>query len=174
MPNWCSNHLIVSGDAKELKRFKLVNIESYGTGNWLKLGNLFPMPEGENDWKSWRFDNWGTKWECECYHIEMTKDRLDIGFSSAWTPPTGWLLKIAPMFPTLMFTLTYQEDSAFFGGKMVVENDEYSEQVGDLTYEDEDGRAMEYDEEAGMYKYSDTGEMVDDEDFCPNYVNPFE
>lgn len=175
MPNWCSNHLVVSGDAQELERFKTANIEDNDEGHWLKLNNLVPMPESEkDDWRNWRIANWGTKWECEYYHLEMTEDGLEIGFSSAWTPPRGWLLRVAPMFPTLSFTLTYQEEGAFFGGKMVLEGDEYNEEAGDLTYADDDGRAMEYDEKKGMYKYSDTGEVVDDEDFCPNYVNPFE
>jgi hypothetical protein len=39
--------------------------------------------------------------------------------------------------------------------------------------EDEDGLAVEWDSELDRYKYVESGEIIDDEDFWPIEHNPF-
>jgi hypothetical protein len=45
---------------------------------------------------------------------------------------------------------------------------------GDLEWKDEDtDRLVTYDSELERYRYVDTNEVIDDEDFYPQEYNPF-
>jgi hypothetical protein len=147
MPNWCTNTLIVKGDATELKMF----IEDTIVNDEFTLNRLYPTPPelleqsspnvyrgddeqekakhednvksltdryGYNNWYDWRIYNWGTKWDASDSHVvSMEDDLLHVDFLSAWAPPYLWLRKIAPRFPKLRFSLTYYEEGMGFGGR---------------------------------------------------------
>jgi len=42
-----------------------------------------------------------------------------------------------------------------------------------LEWQDDDEREVYYDSEKNLYRYCDTDELIDDEDFWPNQVNPY-
>ena len=44
---------------------------------------------------------------------------------------------------------------------------------GDLEYQDDDGREVYYDSDKHLYRYCDTDELIEDEDFWPQPYNPY-
>ena len=114
MPNWCNNHITITGPNKIIDRIEKITKEEDNKDGLLQL--MHPMPAelrdttadgtkdkamiektGYSDWYSWAVDNWGTKWEvCEFYgvdrnHLNDSLDESTISFSfdSAWSPPIG-------------------------------------------------------------------------------------
>jgi len=146
IPNWCSNKLVVSGEGKEIKRFKKLataNIpkdeKDFKTD--LSLASLFPEPNyikvkvkpafpklssyktkkdgyvnSESAWWDWRVQNWGTKWDIEATLDCDEEGYLEYYFDSAWSPPVEWLQKVAKDFPELSFRLHYDEPGVGFSG----------------------------------------------------------
>jgi hypothetical protein len=43
----------------------------------------------------------------------------------------------------------------------------------ELEWQDEDGSPVEYDSEKERWKYTESGEIIDDEDFYPVEYNPY-
>ena len=64
MPNWCWNHLEISGDEKQLQEFVEKSINAHEETEFSFEGTL---PRGDRkDWYDWSLKNWGTKWDaCE-------------------------------------------------------------------------------------------------------------
>lgn len=83
----------------------------------------------------WQIANWGTKWNA--YDItpdtfpevldrihRSTQDNLMHGsltfsFSTAWSPPSEWLVRASTKYPDLTFTLRYEESGMAFCGWLV-------------------------------------------------------
>ena len=105
MPNWCNNHITITGPNKIIDKIEKIVKEdgdeafadSSEPRGLLQLMN--PMPAclrdttadgskdkamiektGYSDWYSWAVDNWGTKWEvCEFFGVDRQhlNDSLD-------------------------------------------------------------------------------------------------
>ena len=122
MPNWCNNDLEVTGDEKEIARFK------YDAGNYtekevLSLQSLVPMPkEKEKDWYNWHVENWGTKWDVDATLYKDNTKELLYSFDSAWSPPIEAFVKASKNYPTLKFVLEYDELGMCFMGTATIEN----------------------------------------------------
>lgn len=107
MPNWCDNTVYITHD--DPKKIQILvdawkANKFFGTiypepdYNKVKVSPMFPEIKGNNDpvspesaWWDWRVRNWGTKWEIntdEAY-IDIHENEIKVGFSSAWSPPTG-------------------------------------------------------------------------------------
>ena len=131
---------------------------------------------GFEDWYSWRVANWGTKWDCDTFYVnEHDGDCLEVNYSTAWSPNEGFIKFASQVYPSLKFRLAYEEAGMGFAGVLICENGEVVEAVdGDLEYKDEDtDRLVTYDSELERYRYVDTNEVIDDEDFSPIEHNPF-
>ena len=143
MPNWCWNHLEVTGDEIQLREFvekSTINIEE---NDEFSFNGTYPMPEdlnitsgtqtqeekeqailneakyGYTDWYHWRVAEWGTKWDaCEPNIDHNDKDYFAVTFESAWSPPIAWIDNIMQDFPDLSFTLEYEEPGMCFGGRL--------------------------------------------------------
>jgi hypothetical protein len=50
---------------------------------------------------------------------------------------------------------------------------EWELEMGYLYYTDEDGKRVEYNLKEHLWQYIDSQELITDEDFYPNDVNPF-
>ena len=126
MPNWCWNHLEVSGDEKQLQEFvekSLVKDEHSLIQSRLEHDNFSfegTLPRGDRkDWYNWSLDNWGTKWDaCEPNINHNDIDYFAVSFESAWSPPIAWIDNIMQDFPDLSFTLEYEEPGMCFGGRL--------------------------------------------------------
>ena len=130
---------------------------------------------GHTDWYDWRTHNWGTKWDCaESYVLDDEEEFISIEYQTPWGPNTMFIKTIAKMFPELTFTLSFQEPGMGFCGVYEVTNEDDDMCEGDLEWRDiETGRLVEYNSDEELWMYSDTKEVIDDEDFYPEQHNPF-
>jgi len=118
MPNWCYNSLRVTGNKKDVAKFKK-DVNSKKEKTVLCLNNLVPMPKEYNEgegWYSWRIINWGTKWDVEDKLIKDQANLLKYEFDSAWSPPIKWVRTISGQYPELSFRLEYDEPGMAFNG----------------------------------------------------------
>ena len=154
MPNWCNNTLYIRADKEDMKELKdlLDKTLKFSKDNHCAnnlLSAIIPMPkelentisgstpekpEGDTpNWYDWCNDNWGTKWDVDCYETQIEDDYMAFGFDSAWAPPVPWLEKVAKLFPKLKFSLKYDDPGMEFmgcakgsSGEIVDEYIEYS------------------------------------------------
>ena len=129
---------------------------------------------GAEDWYHWHINNWGTKWDCSSTCVTQLDDtNLNVQFHTAWSPPVEWFEKVIPMYPLLHFDLIFDEEGQQFCGRMTGAYGEYDLEIGEPYYTDEDDKIVVYDTDKHLWKYQDTGELIEDEDFIPIDVNPF-
>lgn len=111
MPNWCDNTVYITHD--DPKKIQIL-VDAWKANKF--FGTIYPEPDynkvkvkptfnmnnitgkpepeyvdPESAWWDWRVQNWGTKWEIntdEAY-IDIHENEIKVGFSSAWSPPTG-------------------------------------------------------------------------------------
>ena len=135
MPNWCYNHLNVSGDEIQLREFvekSLVSPEENEIHDRTEFSfnGTHPMPEdlnitkgtqtqdeeeqallnkakyGYTDWYEWKCAEWGTKWDAvESYIDHNDINYFAVTFDTAWAPPVSWIENIMKDFPDLQFIL---------------------------------------------------------------------
>tara|TARA_R100001129_G_scaffold184494_1_gene169527 strand:- start:1178 stop:1735 length:558 start_codon:yes stop_codon:yes gene_type:complete len=122
MPNWCWNHLTVTGDEKELQEFVEKSTNAHKETEFSFEGTL---PRGDRkDWYNWSIDNWGTKWDaCAPNICHNDIDYFAVSFESAWSPPINWINNIMQDFPDLRFELEYEEPGMCFGGRLRAQQD---------------------------------------------------
>jgi hypothetical protein len=200
MPNWCNNTLWVDGNPEQLKDFKSKTTKQadHNQPNGLEftLEGLYPTPPelmkenafdqsensealtekyGYSDWYTWRVNKWGTKWDvCESDIYENSDTEFMVVFDSAWAPPVNWLEHIAPQFPELKFKMAFSEPGMGFCGQATWSADMgYQLEETELEWQDESGESVEYDSESERWKYIESGEIIDDEDFYPIEYNPY-
>jgi len=118
MPNWCWNHLEVSGDEKQLQEFVEKSTTNIETSDEFSFEGTLPRGD-RKDWYNWSLDNWGTKWDaCEPNICHNDIDYFAVSFETAWSPPIDWINNIMQDFPDLCFTLEYDEEGMCFGGRL--------------------------------------------------------
>ena len=140
MPNWCSNTLTISGDAKQIKEFKTISKDGKGQEKTdLSFNKTVPIPDmidpskdvsmsdkpnkmlkklfGADNWYDWHIKNWGTKGDASNAELTMDDDEyLEYIFETAWSPPVEWLEKVSKKFPKLEFRMKYEEEGMGFIG----------------------------------------------------------
>jgi hypothetical protein len=146
MPNWCNNKLAVYGPEEDVKRFKA---QSIGCSPWdeirgreecvLNFHSLLPVPPEvlsagyESIGYEWELKNWGCKWGAGSARlVEEWEGHLEYTFLSAWSPPIPFLSNIAPLWPTLLFLLDYEEMGIGFKGISKVKGDTVEDHCLDL------------------------------------------
>jgi hypothetical protein len=107
-----------------------------------------------NDWYSWNVRNWGTKWDVgvssddeypETYMEGPAENGENLvvyyNFNTAWSPPFPAIAKLSSQYPSLLFTLSYEEETGWGGeceflrGEQL-EGSEYSNKCRDCESED--------------------------------------
>jgi len=126
MPNWCYNHLEVTGEEKQLQEFvekSLVSPEKNEIHDATGFTFEGTLPRGDRkDWYEWSIANWGTKWDaCEPNICHNDINFFSVNFESAWAPPVQWIDNIMKDFPDLSFILEYEEPGMGFGGRLTAE-----------------------------------------------------
>ena len=132
---------------------------------------------GYNDWYNWRVNNWGTKWDAAESFIADNEDELfSVDYDTAWAPNTAWVQYVAKLFPTLKFSLVFEEAGMDFCGLYEVTGDDEELLEGELEYIDGDsGRKVYYNKDTDKYHYEDDDTIAGDEDddFWPETYNPY-
>jgi hypothetical protein len=129
---------------------------------------------GASGWYNWRVSNWGTKWDACESDWDLDDRELTIHFQTAWAPPIGWLENVSAQFPELVFKMTFQEEGMGFCGRADGADGIVEWEEGGVVLHDEEGLEVEWDTETDRYKYVESGEIIDDEDFWPIEHNPFD
>lgn len=203
MPNWSFNHLKVSGKKDDLKKFvekSLVKIIDENSGQesiTFSMNATYPMPKeleetqspvskqnkkliekyGTDNWYDWRINNWGTKWDTSSVSYDVFDTEFYVDFDTAWSPPVLWLEKVIQDYPELIFDMDWLEESNAFCGRMICKDgqvDMFDE--GDPVFTDpENGSRVVLHSEINFdgWKYVDNDELIIDENFFPNAVNPY-
>lgn len=114
MPNWCTNELTITGDPKQIAKFKK---RAKAKDTALSLNKFLPLPKDQADnWYDWHINNWGTKWDIDATLEDEWEEGLSYSFDSAWSPPVQWLEKVSKDYPELEFRLKYEEGGVGFMG----------------------------------------------------------
>jgi hypothetical protein len=77
----------------------------------------------DNSWYNWNNRNWGTKWDvanqAELVNEEENGENLVLvyQFDTAWSVPVPVIQKLSEQYPTLLLTLSYEEEQGW-GGEM--------------------------------------------------------
>ena len=144
MPNWCQNTLSITGNKRDLTRFKK-KAEDTGADSktFLSLNNFVPMPKelegttspcepntelrakyGFDNWYDWHIANWGIKWDVEANKKQEGSNWIKFHFDSPWAPPINAIITISKMYPELTFEIEYAEPGMNFAGRSIYKNGE--------------------------------------------------
>jgi Ferredoxin-like domain in Api92-like protein len=117
----------------------------------------FDMKFDGNDWYNFNNREWGTKWDVAVAEddkysntsIQETENGenyvVHYNFETAWSRPIPALKKLSAQYPTLLFTLSYEEETGW-GGEMeflrgeIISESEYDNMCRDCDATD----CMEY------------------------------
>jgi len=130
MPNWCFNHLHITGSKEDIAAFKLAckkpGADDKDENAKFSFEGILPTPQelldkedntGGQDWYHWRCENWGTKWDASDIDFDDGEDYINVNYSTAWGPPIQWVETIAAKFPRLKFEGSYEESGNDCYGK---------------------------------------------------------
>ena len=94
-----------------------------------------PLDFSGNNWYDWNVTNWGTKWDVavtddkeysDTELMEETETSLAYRFNTAWSPPLPAITKLSEQYPTLLISLSYEEETGW-GGETVFTNGDGNE-----------------------------------------------
>lgn len=126
MPNWCHNTLEVRGREEDVHGWveKAASFEHAELDPQPLWFEAFVQPPGRfasspKKLISWRYNNWGTKWEPRVLDIKRSPGRAEYRFHTAWSPPLEWLEIVARKHPELEFHLQYSEPGMNFAGEII-------------------------------------------------------
>jgi len=94
-----------------------------------------PLDFSGNNWYDWNVTHWGTKWDVAVHDdkeysdtelVEETENSLAYRFNTAWSPPVPAIAKLSEQYPTVTFTLSYEEETGW-GGETVFTNGDGNE-----------------------------------------------
>ena len=138
MPNYCWSKVRIGADPDTITVLKDAEFS---------FEKLLPQPEfepiadvsGEDDrWYTWRYDNWGTKWDRNDYKLEhWGQGALDMKFTTAWCPPTEFFKNLIQKYPDIWLKCDWNEEGGMAGifiGWMDKESN--TVKVEELTWED--------------------------------------
>lgn len=166
MPNWVSNTLAISGEPAQIdallaqvskphptKAQKLVDgqfvIVDVISESPFSFWNIVSPDDVDwyfknSNWYDWNVDNWGTKWDAVQPTVERdSEDRVHIRFDTAWGQPVEAIESLAKQYPSLKFSLEYEEEQGW-GGEIVWKNgvgtqvDDYDIPESHADYEERD------------------------------------
>lgn len=87
---------------------------------------------GASDWYDWCCSHWGTKWgDCDTSLNGHSDNHLEFYFDTAWSAPIDGFAHISTMFPTLTFTMTYEEGGMGFFGAVKIVNGQVAQSSGE-------------------------------------------
>ena len=127
MPNWCNNHVQLSGK----KVNQLVKFLDKNQGK--NFFDFFVPPAKENDdnWYSYNQENYGCKWNCDAHTWEKEDEEvITVIFDSPWGPPLALFEK--------MFQEGWDVDAKYYEPGMCFVGHWYNGDDDVYEYADED------------------------------------
>jgi hypothetical protein len=137
MPNWVNNSVSIMGEKKRVEEFREKHFTPH---NEFDFETVIPMPEsvfkgnlgtkerevhGSNNWYDWSIENWGCKWNSGNTQLHSNKIRvkkgvavLEFSFDTAWALPEPIYEELAKMYPDLLITVSFDEESGEFSGEL--------------------------------------------------------
>jgi hypothetical protein len=141
MPNYCFNTLIVEGKEVDIRKFVDENKGEHS----LSLIKSLPIPTDPSPENSvdWRSQHWGTTRDIDSKYSStqwVSSTEYTVQFESAWSPPDTWVKYVSVLYPTLKFSLYYDEPNCRFRGNLVVDKGNVIQETCEEDYEscDED------------------------------------
>ena len=131
MPNWCFNHLRVTGPAEDVTRFQN---QASGFSPWptspagpppevFDFHSLLPIPAdvlatgNPAAGHEWQRQHWGCRGGVEeATLVDEWEGGVIYEFETAWTPPLAFLESVSRQWPALLWELDYEEALAGFQG----------------------------------------------------------
>lgn len=114
MPNWCSNHIELSGPKDKIEALWLEAKEEN------KLLELLVPFEGTDYDREFAINCWGTKWDVDTEYLDFEPDgdysRITGYMESAWSPPTEALHTWMDNNPDCEAQLFFYEPAMDFAG----------------------------------------------------------
>ena len=120
--------------------------------NW--WADTVEVSKTDNSWYNWNIRNWGVKWDVAVAEKNTSPDTYMEGptpngdnlvvyynFETAWGVPLQAMEKLSEQYPSLLFTLSYEEESGW-GGEMeflrgtVISQNEYNTLCKDCDAQD--------------------------------------
>lgn len=129
MPNWCSNHIVITGSKTAISKIKkdIESIENSQDATLFQtLVGIDPSTtQDEYDKGGWYNSNvnyWGTKWDVSVDESNLIFDDQTIHMSpdTAWSPPVGFCTALAKKYKVEV-SITYQEPGCDFCGRTLIE-----------------------------------------------------
>lgn len=180
MPNWCYNHIEVTGEPKDIKKISLIiqTLKNEG-GNDRLFQALIGLPKGtdmenyENQgWYGTNVDWFGTKWDVGVEFVQdVEEDRITFSGDTAWSPPVQFCIQLAKQYKVNV-EMYYEEPGSDFTGKTWVDSggnhteEDYSYSEGKYRF---DGFDEWYESEFLDHQCEYLVEELQDEDE-PNFV----
>ena len=110
----------------------------------------------DNSWYNWNNRNWGCKWDVTnpelCSEEENGENLVLVyQFDTPWSPPVPAILKLSEQYPTLLITLSYEEEQGW-GGEIEMHHGQISAESDyeDKCYECDEINTMEWCEECDI------------------------
>lgn len=142
MPNWCYNHLEISGPKESLQKFYNLLLENAEKRikkldepvflkeeyisfleTFIPASDYFRSLEGfNNGGYEWCIMNWGTKWPERLLSSYLQDGEWEFIFETAWSPPLKGYTQVSEIFSDLMFVHYYQDEGLLFAGAAVYQN----------------------------------------------------
>ncbi len=119
MPNYCTNIIMINGEAEILDVLAEFIKSDYGDVDFNKLimSPVFGKIIDGLDSNSWCMDHWGTKWNAKDIDVvRVNENELKIKFETAWSPSIPIVDKMAELFPKVSINYKYFESDCDFSG----------------------------------------------------------
>lgn len=143
MPNWCSNHITITGDKEKIQSIRRVlemeiPLDKRQEANvFITLVGIPPnmsLNEYREKWYNTNVDNWGTKWDVsynESY-FEFSENRITMSPDTAWSPPIGFAQSLCKRYGVKV-EMFYEEPGNDFCGRTKIDEEGYLMEE-DYTY----------------------------------------
>lgn len=178
MPNWCHNLITITPNSPEAKKLFPDLVKAISEDKFLDwivpvpaeldsdeahtFGGEGPEAEARDQLRAsfkekygypsgyhFRVAKWGTKWEPDCEVIEVTGERIEFSFDSAWSPPDeAYKVLYDKGFD---FDARYYEPGMSFGGIIeATHGNGYIESHSDNMHHKDDPIRQMLDDEFGI------------------------
>ena len=145
MPNWCSNHIQISGDKESIQKIKekiepLEGNEEAGIFETLigneKPKNGIPIEDELDNFFGGGLSLYGCKWDVsynEC-SPDFSDEAITISPNTAWSPPRNFCIKLSEMYGVDIVG-HYEESGNDFSGRITIKDGEVQELLEYPYYE---------------------------------------